>query len=295
MIKKYRRPYRVKKKKPIFRNRFFGLGILIFVVIVEIFYLICFSSFFQIKEIKISGNSAFAPASAEATAGKEASAFDKSSVDKSADKQKVSIEDIRNVIEKEVEQKFLFLPSKSIFLINLKEINEVVLGKFPQLAKINLKRSFPDTMLIEIEERKPAAIFCQKEHYFFIDGEGIIFEEVSGGEEYPKIKNSAINQPLNFGDRVVEKELLRLILETELKLRDDFKIPIGELLIVSDENVHAKTLEGWEIYFNPKGDLGWQLTKLKADLEEEILQEKRKDLEYIELRFGNFAPYKYRD
>ena len=171
----------------------------------------------------------------------------------------------------------------------------MVLEKFPQINQINFKRKFPQSLEVTVEERKPEAIFCQEEKCFFLDKEGIIFEEVSGGEEYPKIKNSAINQPLNFGDRVVEKELLRLILETELKLRDDFKIPIGELLIVSDENVHAKTLEGWEIYFNPKGDLGWQLTKLKADLEEEILQEKRKDLEYIELRFGNFAPYKYRD
>ena len=265
MIKKYRKPYRVKKKKPIFRNRFFWLGILISVAVVGIFYLICFSAFFQIKEIKISGN------------------------------QKVPTGDLENIIQNQIVRNLFFSQTKSIFLVNLNIIKLATLEKFPQINQINFKRKFPQSLEVTVEERKPEAIFCQEEKCFFLDKEGIIFEEVSGGEEYPKIKNSAINQPLNFGDRVVEKELLRLILETELKLRDDFKIPIGELLIVSDENVHAKTLEGWEIYFNPKGDLGWQLTKLKADLEEEILQEKRKDLEYIELRFGNFAPYKYRD
>ena len=233
MIKKYRKPYRVKKKKPIFRNRFFWLGILIFVVIVGIFYLICFSSFFQIKEIKISGNSAFAPASAEATAGKEAS----------ADKQKVSIEDIRNVIEKEVEQKFLFFPSKSIFLINLKEINEMVLEKFPQLAKINLKRSFPDTMLIEIEERKPVAIFCQKTtthpphppaeagpYYFFIDGEGIIFEEVSeAAPQWLQIKNLTLAADLKIGEEAIKKEKLSQVLEIKSKLGENLKILLTDV------------------------------------------------------------------
>jgi len=55
---------------------------------------------------------------------------------------------------------------------------------------------------------------------------------------------------------------------------------------------------GWEIYFNlqkDQKDIDWQLVKLRAVLEEKIPSENRKDLEYIELRFGNFAPYKYKD
>jgi len=70
---------------------------------------------------------------------------------------------------------------------------------------------------------------------------------------------------------------------------------VQELLIVSEARFEAKTLEGFQIYFNFQEDLDWQLTKLKAVLEEEISQERRKNLEYIDVRFGNFAPYKYRD
>ena len=264
MIKKYRRPYRVKKKKPIFRNRFFWLGILIFVVIFGIFYSICFLSFFQIKEIKISGN------------------------------QKVLTEDLQKVIQNQIEKKILSHPSKSIFLINLKEINEMVLEKFPQLAKINLKRSFPDTMLIEIEERKPVAVFCQKEHYFFIDGEGIIFEEVSEADpQWLQIKNLTLTTDLKIGEEAIKKEKLSQVLEIESKLNENLKIL--EVSIIAEERLNAKTSEGWEIYFNLESDLNWQLTKLGAVLEEEILPENRKNLEYIDLRFGNLAPFKYRD
>jgi len=288
-MRKYRKPYKAKRGKSIFRNRFFWLGILILIIFGGFFYFLIFSSTFQIKEIKISGNSRL-----------EIKDFQR-------DKQKVSIVDIRELIEKEIEGKVLFLPTKSIFLANLNKINEIVLERFPQIARVNLNREFPDILLVQIEERKPVAIFKQNEHWFFIDEEGIIFEEfvdvdvrrqhqqIEAESQKPKIKNLTLAKEARIGERVVEKGQLPEILEIESKLRENFKIPIKEVLIVSDERVNFKTLEGWEIYLNPQEDTAWQLTKLRVVLEEEIPLENRKDLEYIELRFGNFAPYKYKD
>ena len=273
-MKKYRKPYRIKKKKSIFRNRFFWLGILILIVFIGLFYFLVFSSFFQIKEIKISGNSAFAEAL--------------------ADRQKISVENIQEVIEKEIEQRVLFLPSKSIFLADFPKIKAKISEIFPQIAQINCKREFPDTLTVTIEERKPTAVFNQEDLYFFLDKEGIIFENTLAGGQLIKIKKAVKDKELKLGDRVLEKELISAILEIESKLENDLKIPIEEVLVVSDERINIKTSDGWEIYLNPKGDIEWQLTKLRVDLEEEIPQERRKDLEYIELRFGNFAPYKYR-
>ena len=274
-MKKYRKPYRVKKKKSIFRNRFFWLGILILIVFIGLFYFLVFSSFFQIKEIKISGNSAFAEAS--------------------ADRQKISVENIQEVIEKEIEQRVLFLPSKSIFLADFPKIKAKISETFPQIAQTNFKREFPDTLTAKVEERKPTAVFNQEDLYFFLDKEGIIFENTLAGGQLIKIKKAVKDKELKLGDRVLEKELISAILEIESKLENDLKIPIEEVLVVSDERINIKTSDGWEIYLNPKGDIEWQLTKLRVDLEEEIPQERRKDLEHIELRFGNFAPYKYRD
>ena len=275
MIKKYRKPYRIKKKKSIFRNRFFWLGILILIVFIGLFYFLVFSSFFQIKEIKISGNSAFAEAL--------------------ADRQKISVENIQEVIEKEIEQRVLFLPTKSIFLADFPKIKAKISETFPQIAQINFKREFPDTLTAKVEERKPTAVFNQEDLYFFLDKEGIIFENTLAEGQLIKIKKAVKAKELKLGDVVLEKELLSSILEIEPKLENNLKIPIEEVLVVSDERINLKTSEGWEIYLNPRGDIEWQLTKLRVDLEEEIPQERRKDLEHIELRFGNFAPYKYRD
>jgi len=264
-MKKYRKPYRIKKKKPIFRSRFFWLGILILLIFGGIFYLICFSSPFQIKEIKISGN------------------------------QKVSVENIQEVIEKGIEQKVLFFSSRSIFLANFLQIKAKISETFPQIAQINLKREFPDTLTAKVEERKPAAVFNQEGLYFFLDKEGVIFEDASVETPLVKIQKATQDEELKLGNRVLERELLLSILDTESKLENDFKIPVEEVLVVSDERIDMKTSEGWEIYLNPKGDTDWQLTKLSEVLEKEIPPEKKRNLEHIELRFGNFAPYKYKD
>ena len=51
---KYRRPHRIRKKKSIFRSRFFWIALLVLFFLGAIFYFLIFSPIFQIKGIKIS-------------------------------------------------------------------------------------------------------------------------------------------------------------------------------------------------------------------------------------------------
>ena len=57
-------------------------------------------------------------------------------------------------------------------------------------------------------------------------------------------------------------------------------------VIVSEERLNVKTSEGWEIYFNTADDLDWQVQELALVLEKQITPEKRRNLEYIDLRFS---------
>jgi len=262
-------PYKIRKRKSIFRNRFFWLSILISLISGGIFYLIYFSSLFQIKEIQISGS------------------------------QKIPKAEIENLTQNLIEQKILFFLTKSIFLTDFDKINMEILEKFPKITKVDFERNFTASILtVKIEERKPVAVLITpEEKYFFIDKEGIIFEEADQNiEGFLKIKNLTLNPEADLlNKKVIEKELLLQILEIESKLKNTIKISPEEILIVSDENLTVLTPEGWLIYFNFNKDLNWQLTKLKAVLENSVPLEKRKNLEYIDLRFSDLAPFKYRD
>ncbi len=268
---KYKKNYRTKKKKLIFRSRYFWLSCLLLIILGTAFYFVVFSSVFKIKEIQISGDI------------------------------KISVEEIRNIILEQIDKKYL---KKSIFLVNFKEINRAILEKFPQVAKITIDRSFPNVLAVVVEERKPVAVFLQArpsfpeenlgeqgEDYYFIDNEGIIFEKIS---EIPpqmlKIKNSAWISNLELGKGLLSKEKLEQILKIEKKL-EDLEIPLREVSIISDKRLNVETSEDWKIFFNPKEDLDWQLIELDLLIKKRIPSDKRKNLEYIDLRFEKIYIY----
>lgn len=261
----FRKPYRIKRKKSILKNRFFWLTLLILIIFGVAFYLFIFSSFFQVEEIIVSGE------------------------------ERVSKDEIESIVEKKLEKKILFFPTKSIFLVNLNQIKEDILGSFPQIAEIEIGRGFPDALNIIAIERLAIATFCQKEKCSLLDNEGIIFEETKITGDLTKIRDGQeIDSTFVLGEKVIEKDYLEKILKIQENLSEELEIRTEEFIVFS-ERLNVKTTEGWEIYFDPKGDLNWQITKLSLVLKEKIPPENRKDLEYIELRFGDLAPFRYRD
>lgn len=262
-MRNYRKPYRLKKKKPIYKKPFLWLVILFLLVTLGIVYLFFFFSFFQIKNIQISGNN------------------------------DVVSKELRNIINNDINKKILFFPTKSIFLVGLTDIKKEILSDFPAIESVRAKKKFPNGLNFEITERIGMAVWCKEEKCFLIDKNGIIFKKDSNNNALAKIKLS-IAPEAKFGQEVLKKEELDKILKINSKLKE-LKISIQEIFLFSEERINVKTPENWEIYFNSQEDTDWQLTKLKMVLEKEIPLEKRGNLEYIELRFGNLASYKYRE
>jgi len=264
-MKKYRKLSKIKRKKSILKSRFFWFFIFSLLIFLAGFYFVCFSSFFEVKEIKVSGN------------------------------QKIAAKEIEDLVWAQTERKIIFFESKSIFLTSLKNAQNEILIKFPLISQVVFKRQLPNIILTEVEERKAVGLFNQFDKNFLIAKDGIIFEEINQEMgEYLKIKNLTLNNYLSLGQKAIETDVLNFILLVDSKLENELKIPLKEASIVSSERLNVVTLEGWEIYFNLKGDAKWQITKIKADLQDYIPPERVKDLEYIDVRFEDLAPFKYR-
>jgi cell division septal protein FtsQ len=174
-------------------------------------------------------------------------------------------------------------------LIKLDPIKNEILKNFPQISFVEIKRKFPSTLVFKITERKEVAAFCQKEDCYLVDKEGIVFER-GGDQGILKIGRENFESEIKPGDRVIEKEILEKILEISKKI----EFGIEKVSIISEDNLHFKTSQGFEIFIDPQKDIDWQITKLKVALENAIPKEKIGDLEYIDLRFGNFAYPKYK-
>ncbi len=249
--RKYNKRYKIKKKRSIFRSKFFWFSLLIILLLSGIFYFFFLSPVFQIKRIEIMGNN------------------------------KVSTEEIRVVVLDNYPRKILFFDSKSIFLVNLKKVDKKLKERFPKIAKISLKRDFPNGLISQIEERIPIADWCYENDCFHIDNKGIVFEKTEK-ETNIKIKTSNSLEDLSLLDKVIEEDKLQSILFIKKELK---YIEIEEFLF--KEKLTAKVLGGWEIYFDLDKEVKEQIFNLNTVLKEKIPPENRGNLEYIDLRFGN--------
>lgn len=267
-MRNFRKPHRYKKKKPIFKKRFFWLGLLIIAVATGIFYCLFFLEVFQVKKIIILRYTQDNPEPVEWVVSGD---------------DKITKEEVEFIAGQRLENKVLFFKTSSIFSANLSQIKKDILNYFPQIAEAKVGLDLFDAIKIEITERQALAQWCNQE-CFLIDKEGIVFEEAF--EIHPDL--IIIRAETGFselGETVVKKELLVQILELESKL-EEIEAPVSEAFLASKQRLNMKTFEGWEIYFNLETNLDWQITELEEVLKEKIPQEMRDKLEYIDLRFS---------
>ena len=163
--------------------------------------------------------------------------------------------------------------------------------KIPAIEEIVFKRNLPDNLTVKIVEKKAIGkYYARNGQYYSLDKNGVIFE-IAEPEQDDLIVSSRDPISVNLGQKVLKKENLEMILKIQNKIEKDLKIDIKEF-VVESEKLTVKISEEWEVYF-PLEEINLCLTKLQLLLEKAIASEKRKNLEYIDLRFTK-AYYKYK-
>ena len=262
-----RKPLRFKRKKKRvsflkFRFFWYATGILFFLTF--LFYAVVFSPWLEIQEIKIQGT------------------------------REISKERILLVVGDNFWQEFLGIPTNSILLFDIKDMEEKLSFVFPAILRVTVERSLPQTLVVKVEEREQIVTWCSST-CFAIDAEGVLFKEVEEQGEYVVLD---LNGEATLGQELLKPSLLALLLDFKERFQEageslQFSIIVFEI----DEGgeVRGITKEGWRILFNIKEDMKWQQTKLELVLQQKIPLEKRGELTYIDLRFGDQAYIKYQD
>lgn len=260
--------YKLKKsnKKSIIKRPVFWIGLSFLIIFLSLFYLFIFSPKFQLKEIEVSGN------------------------------EKVRTECIQDFVWLKTAGKV----SKSIFLVNHKNLSKEILANFPEIEMVKISKKLFGTLNIEITERKPFGAFCgyssaenQKEKCFVIDETGIIFKPLPEMSENMLVLRNPLNlKELFTGEKVIAENVMAMISKIKKNMEDDWKINIEEAVISTPTRLDIKTSEKWQIYFNLESDINMQIEKVNLLLNNEISADDRKNLNYIDLRFKDKAYYK---
>ena len=285
-MRKYRQYYKKrlrKKKKSIFKNRFFwfsGLGILFFI---GMFYLLFFSPVFQINQIIVQGTHFI-------------------------DKNK-----IEGLAEIKSDKNILFFQTKSLFALGRKDLQASILDNFYPAETVIIKRHFFKKMLsIGIQEKKPQAIACDQENCFFIDKQGIAFQPTSFKKDLSQKANQSsipanmaiirFSDKINIKDHVLDANLLGQILSIFAETKKQKNIHITKFQI-SSSTIKATLDNQTIIYFSSQKNIERQIEDLFVFLDnldnQDLLnktettqdngsasKEKSANIQYIDLRFG---------
>lgn len=272
--------FRIKRKKPLYKNKFFWLSVLFLVVFAGIFYLVFFFDFFQVEKAKISGN------------------------------QEITTSELSAIIEPGLNREirmgpFLVFKSKSLFFIDSSKIVESILESVPKIGEVIIKKSLPNNLFVDVKERKSFAIFCQPNgECFEIDEKGVAFEKSFSFKEIKEegiemleigdsqlVINSEEERDINLGKEAIKHGDLESILEIRNGLVDGLSFKILDLLF-SKDTLNVRTGQGFKVYFNLRNNIKDQIFNLDLVLKEKISAERTESLEYIDLRFGNRVYYK---
>ncbi len=238
---KYRK---IKKKKSIFKNRFFWFGTAGLIIIIGLCYLIFLSPVFKIKKIEILGSFKFLTA------------------------QEISLKT----------DKFL---SKNILFLNKKEIKDELSKSFLILNNVEVKRRLFSNLEILAVERKSVANFCNNEKCFFVDKEGIAFKEIAADPLYITLisaKAEEIKYP-----QVISKELLDSILLAGDGMKKIVGLEAKEC-IFAPLKLEIKTDQGWTAILDPKKDIENQISNLNLVFKNKIGEENAEKIDYIDVR-----------
>ena len=169
----------------------------------------------------------------------------------------------------------------NIFKINLSEAVEK-LTLHPKIDQVNISRSFPNTIVIEVSERKTQAVIALDRKFIQICDNGYFLKQVDqvGSFDLPIVTGIDINEPISPGQKIEANEVEGVLKILNLMNRDE-KNMIAEIHYGDPTNITMFTVNEIEIIL---GDTK-QLEK-KVFLVFEILSRTEDAaIQYLDIRF----------
>jgi cell division septal protein FtsQ len=180
-------------------------------------------------------------------------------------------------VKEEIAELFQGKKLGNILLVNIDHLQDM-LERHRWVKEVCVRKIFPSSLRIEVQERIPAAV-VKKDKFYLIDRDGILLEETDPQERHdlPLLTDSD-------GFKTHYQEKLKLA----WRCLDSLPAPERELIEVMDLSEYANVvahLRGEKTRLKLGADRFHQ--KLKTFRQYQAKLEKFEPLEYVDLRFGD--------
>ncbi len=193
-------------------------------------------------------------------------------------------------------------------------VNELLVDVF---YDIEIKKHFPNELSITLVERTPKVVFINSIGKFYFDEKGILtsvdlnkqhkksekaeqtnvldgIESENPDVELPQqtIEEVYLEQSIELKNNNVTESMVSFLTKIRSKLQNkSIEVEKISLEVINDLKVIVSTKTGYDIYFNIADDIDNQIENLETVINNKI-QDKIKNIQYIDLRFESKIYYK---
>lgn len=248
--------------------------LLFFLFLATSAYMIFFSGFMEIKQVSVSGTEDLDPIR------------------------------ISGFVKDSFSGKFLnIIPKNNYILISKKRIEKLVFDQFKKVESAEVGITFPDSIFVNIKERRSVLLWCSAGPCYFIDENGIAYEWANLESEEIESRNlirlsDSSEKPVQVGEKIMDSTNVDFVSSVKSELKDNFDIEAGGEFQTSSKiagDFQIRTENETKIFFSLADNLRESITKLKIFFEKEFKKEDIGKLEYIDLRSENRVYYKIKD
>ena len=192
------------------------------------------------------------------------------------------------------------IPQSNFFIISSETIERALRERFPSIESVRVSRRFPDRLLIRVSERTLWGVYCEQaalslppRSCAYLDTSGTAYAELSQFQGWllPVIFGSG---SVALGTAPIPPATLAFFGQARAALA----AVNGELLAMrlstsTPVDARLELAEGWELWVSTDRPIAEWSGVLQTVLAEEV-GARRRELEYVDLRFGNKVFYKFR-
>lgn len=215
-------------------------------------------------------------------------------------KEEVIIRSVETVLD---DGSYHILSRRNIFLYPREALEDTIVKSFPPVKSVRITRPslFATNIVVTIEEREPFARWCRADEAgcYFMDNTGFIYAPAGGntGTTTPQanpaeryvFRGDIASSTDPIGQSFVQAHLPGLLSLLKFLGQAGFTALGAE---VDGQDVFVRLQESFLLKASFGADAGTLVKNLELVLSSEVLQGKREELEYVDLRFGNRVYYK---
>lgn len=187
--------------------------------------------------------------------------------------------------------------ARTIFFVPVEKL-EADISALPQVRSVHVQRKLPSTIKAIIQEKSPALLLLSNGRYYFVDADGVAFEEARlatlPGVVLPTVKNEDEQAAVTLGAAVVDSAFVAFLQTVQRELPQRIGQEVAQIRIpsLSSREVHVVLQTNVRVLFDVTRPAERQLDILQQILESTIAEADRQRLQYVDLRIDRRVYYR---